>query len=127
MRILRVIRGVKSARAMANFVLRRRAEGALLASLLLALLLVVCCSIAVLEFEVPAGGNIASAEDAVWWAVSTMTTVGYGDRYLAPTGDGGRFLCIGWAGRAQQGTASEPTDDSDGGQGRRLSGDRFVT
>lgn len=64
MRILRVIRGLKSARTVAHFLASKRQESAFLASLLLCLLILVSCSIAILLFEVPAGGNIATAEDA---------------------------------------------------------------
>ena len=39
------------------------------------------CSIAVLHFETDPESNIRTAEDALWWAFATITTVGYGDCY----------------------------------------------
>jgi voltage-gated potassium channel len=47
----------------------------------------------VLLFEEKAkGSNIHSYPDALWWAIVTVTTVGYGDRY--PVTAGGRAVAV---------------------------------
>ena len=92
-RILRVLRGVRSYRTLGGFILARRAQSALLAAILVTILSTVFCAIAVLQLERDGGGNIATGIDALWWAVVTVATVGYGDR--VPITPEGRLFALG--------------------------------
>jgi voltage-gated potassium channel len=58
--------------------------------LLIVLILNLIAAAAVLEFERGnPQANINSYPDALWWAVTTITTVGYGDRFpMSPAGRG---------------------------------------
>jgi voltage-gated potassium channel len=57
-------------------------------------LLVLLASLAVLDAERgEPGANIASFGDAIWWAMTTVTTVGYGDQF--PVTTTGRFVAAG--------------------------------
>jgi voltage-gated potassium channel len=58
-----------------------------------ALFLAAVGSIAVLDAERGNGGNIQTIGDAMWWSLTTMTTVGYGDRF--PVTSEGRLVASG--------------------------------
>jgi voltage-gated potassium channel len=60
--------------------------------MILAFLILIFSSIAILQVENTANGNIKTAEDAIWWAYTTITTVGYGDKY--PVTSEGRLIAI---------------------------------
>jgi voltage-gated potassium channel len=93
LRLLRAARGtVVLFRAVdaGRDVLRRRRFSY---TLLVALVVTGSSALLVLELErSAAGSNIRSLPDALWWAVTTITTVGYGDRY--PITAGGRGIGV---------------------------------
>jgi len=84
-RIARLLRSVRAARVLSTVILSRRRQSTLLAATLLALALIVASSTAILHFEKGGEANIRTAENAVWWAFATITTVGYGEFYPVTT------------------------------------------
>ena len=59
--------------------------------LLAVIAVVFACSGLVLSFEAHAkGSNIHNFGDALWWAIVTVTTIGYGDKF--PVTGGGRAV-----------------------------------
>jgi voltage-gated potassium channel len=80
-RIIRMLRGFRSARHIAMMLYHRRATNTLYTVILCGVILVVWSAAAVLRFEDDPNSNIRSPMDALWWAMTTITTVGYGDRY----------------------------------------------
>jgi voltage-gated potassium channel len=95
-RIARIARGVRRVRRVRASEIRhqftdQQAQSALLSTALVALIVVIVGSVLVVNVESQApDGNIVSGEDALWWALVTISTVGYGDLY--PVTDRGRLI-----------------------------------
>jgi voltage-gated potassium channel len=91
-RILRVLRAFRSATVLMRYVFRRRQTNSLAAVATMSLLVLIFGAVGIVQFETAQESNIKGAGDALWWAMTTMTTVGYGDKF--PVTAEGRLVAV---------------------------------
>jgi len=100
LRVIRLLRGTRSVQKALALIFQNKMQGGAASVAFTAFLLVAFSSVSILICERHGDANIKTAEDAVWWSVSTFTTVGYGDKYPVTT-EGrvlGMILMVGGVG-----------------------------
>jgi voltage-gated potassium channel len=91
-RLVRILRAFKSSKALIDYFLRNKLESAFSSAFIFSILMVLFSSLAILSVEHQPNSNIKTAEDALWWAFVTISTVGYGDKY--PITTEGRVIAV---------------------------------
>jgi voltage-gated potassium channel len=85
LRLLRILRAFKSIKHIVEHVYKDKSKGLLSTVGVIAFLMVLFSSVTILQVETAPNSNIKTAEDALWWSYTTLTTVGYGDKYPVTT------------------------------------------
>ncbi|WP_163650394.1 ion transporter [Modicisalibacter sp. 'Wilcox'] len=84
--LIRLLRALKSMQLIWRILFRNRAKGFFASAATATLLLVAFGALTMLLVESPNPDSpIDTAEEALWWAIVTVTTVGYGDYYPVTT------------------------------------------
>lgn len=92
-RVFRILRALRSFNTVAESLSLNRVQGTFGVVTIVSGVAALLSTLAVLHFEQHApGGNIRTAEDALWWAFVSLTTIGYGDLY--PVTAGGRLVAV---------------------------------
>ena len=86
LRVLRLLRGLRSLHRIFSILFAHRARGGIASVGLISFLVITFSSVSILYCERDPSSNIRTAEDAVWWSITTITTVGYGDKFPVTTG-----------------------------------------
>jgi voltage-gated potassium channel len=90
-KIIQLLRAVRATHKITRVLLKDRLQTGIASVLLTSVLLLLFSSVGILICERPnPDGNIKTAEDAIWWSVNTITTVGCADKY--PVTSEGRLL-----------------------------------
>jgi len=91
-RIMRLLRG-ENRKTLVKDILDNRSRYAAFLTILLTILVLTVASVLVLQFESRSpDANITTGGDALWYAIVTITTVGYGDFY--PVTAAGRITAM---------------------------------
>jgi voltage-gated potassium channel len=93
LRIIRLLRALRASHKISKLFFRDRIQAGIASVILTTILLLVFSSLGILICEQPdPQSNIRTADDAIWWSITTITTVGYGDRY--PVTAEGRLIAM---------------------------------
>ncbi|PAW60913.1 MAG: hypothetical protein B9S34_16695 [Opitutia bacterium Tous-C1TDCM] len=91
-RVIRLLRGLRTLHRLLAILFAHRTRSGLASVGLISFLVVTFSSVGILVCERVPSANIRTAEDAIWWSLTTITTVGYGDKY--PVTTAGRFVAV---------------------------------
>lgn len=91
-RIFRVIKTFRTLKGAVTYIYKNKIEASFASMSIIMILIIIMSSILILYVEDVPNGNIKKAEDALWWTITTATTVGYGDFY--PVTRPGRIIAV---------------------------------